>query len=144
MTRSAKYSKFLVSLFCLFFLFLLVVPVLAADGDAQAQKPPTLGNISNQLEKTGGEKGIGLNTGNLQNAYLANQSIGLFINFVVSLIGIVAVFFLIYAGWLWMTASGNEEQVTKAKSVAGNAVIALIIILSAYAIYAAVFYFVVL
>lgn len=40
----------------------------------------------------------------------------------------------LYAGYLWMTASGNEEQVTKAKTLIRNAVIGLIIVLSAYSI----------
>lgn len=52
------------------------------------------------------------------------------------LIGIVLVCLLIYAGYLWMTAGGNEEQITQAKSVIRNAVIGLAIILSAYSIVA--------
>lgn len=50
------------------------------------------------------------------------------------LIGIVLVVIIIYGGYLWMTAGGNEEQIAKAKKVLINAVIGLIIILSAYAI----------
>lgn len=51
-----------------------------------------------------------------------------------TLLGTVAVLLIIYAGFLWMTAGGNEEQVTKAKKLILNATIGLIIILSAYAI----------
>lgn len=40
----------------------------------------------------------------------------------------------VYAGFLWMTAGGNEEQVTKAKDTIRNATIGLIIVLSAYSI----------
>jgi hypothetical protein len=40
----------------------------------------------------------------------------------------------IIAGYQWMTAGGNEEQVAKAKKNISNAVIGLIIILAAYAI----------
>ncbi|MBU1612949.1 hypothetical protein KKC87_00765 [Patescibacteria group bacterium] len=50
------------------------------------------------------------------------------------LVGIVMVVLIIYAGFLWMTAGGNEEQITRAKKMIINAVIGLAIILSAYSI----------
>lgn len=50
------------------------------------------------------------------------------------LLGIVLVVLIMYAGFLWMTAGGNEEQITKAKAMLKNAVIGLVIILSAVAI----------
>ncbi|MCX6779633.1 MAG: hypothetical protein NT034_00415 [Candidatus Magasanikbacteria bacterium] len=52
------------------------------------------------------------------------------------LIGIVLVCLMLYAGYLWMTAGGNEEQIAQAKSIIRNAVIGLAIILSAYSIVA--------
>lgn len=50
------------------------------------------------------------------------------------LLGIVALALIIYAGYLWMTAGGNEEQVATAKKFLLNSAIGLAIILSAYAI----------
>lgn len=50
------------------------------------------------------------------------------------LLGILAVVLIMYGGFLWMTASGNEEQVEKARKVIISAVIGLAIVLSAYAI----------
>ena len=50
------------------------------------------------------------------------------------LLGTVFVVLTIYAGYLWMTAQGNEEQITKAKKLITSAVIGLIIILAAWAI----------
>ena len=50
------------------------------------------------------------------------------------LLGIVAVALMIYAGFLWMTAGGNESQIESAKKFLINTVIGLAIILSAYAI----------
>ncbi len=50
------------------------------------------------------------------------------------LLGIVAVGLIIYGGYLWMTAGGNDEQVGKAKKVLINSVLGLVIIFSAYAI----------
>ncbi|MFH2018824.1 MAG: IPT/TIG domain-containing protein, partial [bacterium] len=50
------------------------------------------------------------------------------------LLGIVAVVLMIYAGFVWMTAGGNDENITKAKKILINATIGLAIILSSYAI----------
>jgi len=53
------------------------------------------------------------------------------------LLSLVGVFFLIlmfYAGYRWMTARENASETTKAKDMIVNAVIGLIVILSAYAI----------
>jgi len=49
-------------------------------------------------------------------------------------LGIVFLLLMIYGGYLWMTARGSEEQVTKAKNLITAAVIGLIIVLAAYAI----------
>jgi heme/copper-type cytochrome/quinol oxidase subunit 2 len=51
-----------------------------------------------------------------------------------SIIGIILLIIMIYAGFLWMTAGGSEEQVKKAKDWIINAIIGLVIILSAYAV----------
>ena len=52
------------------------------------------------------------------------------------LVGIVMVCLMLYAGYLWMTSGGNEEQITQAKGIIRNAAIGLAIMLSAYAIVA--------
>jgi len=41
---------------------------------------------------------------------------------------------MIYAGYLWMLARGNEQEVEKAKNIIIYAVIGLVVVLSAYAI----------
>lgn len=50
------------------------------------------------------------------------------------LVGIVMVIINIYAGFKWMTAGGNEEAIEHSKKLIRNAVIGLIIVLTAYAI----------
>jgi hypothetical protein len=60
--------------------------------------------------------------------------IGLVINIVLSILGILFIFLMVYGGYLWMTAMGNETQSTKAKDLIQAAVIGLIIMLAAYAI----------
>jgi len=58
-------------------------------------------------------------------------------NFIAIILGLVGVIFLaliIYGGFLWMTAAGNEKQVETAKNIISRAAIGLIIIVLAYAI----------
>jgi hypothetical protein len=57
-------------------------------------------------------------------------------------LGILGTIFLIlvlYAGFLWMTAAGNEDSITKAKKLLYQGVVGLAIILSAYGITLLVF-----
>jgi len=53
---------------------------------------------------------------------------------VLSVIGILFICLILYAGFLWMTAGGNEEKVTKAKKLMYQSVIGLLIILTAYVV----------
>jgi len=49
-----------------------------------------------------------------------------------SFIGVLFFILIIYGGFLWMTARGNEEQVKKATDIVIQAAIGLIIVASAY------------
>lgn len=51
---------------------------------------------------------------------------------VMAFLGIITVLLMLYAGFLWMTAGGNDEQIGTAKKIMVAAVIGLAIILSAY------------
>lgn len=62
------------------------------------------------------------------------NTIGNIINVFLSFLGVIALVIVIYAGFLWMTAGGNEDHVDKAKTYMKNAVIGLIIISLAYAL----------
>ena len=61
-------------------------------------------------------------------------TIGIILKGFLSLLGIIFMGYVIYAGQLWMTARGNEEQITKAKAIIRGSIIGIIIIFSAYAI----------
>ncbi|MEK7072916.1 MAG: hypothetical protein AAB974_00565 [Patescibacteria group bacterium] len=56
------------------------------------------------------------------------------INVFMGLLGIIAVVIILYGGFMWMTAAGNEERVDKARKMIVSGIIGLAIILSAYAI----------
>ena len=56
------------------------------------------------------------------------------INIILGFLGIIALVIILYAGFTWMTAAGNEDQVGKAKKMMSAGIIGLIIILSAFGI----------
>lgn len=62
------------------------------------------------------------------------EIIGTLINVFLGLLGIVFLLLVLYAGFLWMTAGGDDKQVDKAKKMLINATVGLVITLSAYAI----------
>ncbi|MBT6253679.1 hypothetical protein HOI83_00380 [Candidatus Uhrbacteria bacterium] len=61
-------------------------------------------------------------------------TIGQLVNIALGLLGIIFFVLLVYAGFLWMTAAGDPDKVTKAKTMITQAVIGIVIILSAFAI----------
>jgi hypothetical protein len=81
-----------------------------------------------KLMKSVGENG-GYSTGMDKSGILlfAARIIGVLLG----LLGIIFLVLILYAGYLWMTAGGDEQKVTKAKELIWRAVIGLIIILSA-------------
>lgn len=56
------------------------------------------------------------------------------INAFLGLLGIVAVMIILYAGFTWMTAGGNEEKISKAKKLLINGFIGIVIIMTSYAL----------
>ena len=56
------------------------------------------------------------------------------VNWVLSLLILIAVIIILYGGFTWMTAGGNEDKVGSAKKTVTAGVIGLVIILAAYAI----------
>jgi hypothetical protein len=56
------------------------------------------------------------------------------IKVVLGLLGIIFVVLLVYAGFQWMTAQGNEEKVEHAKNTIVRAIIGLLIVIAAYSI----------
>ncbi len=62
------------------------------------------------------------------------QNIGTIIKAVLSVTGIVFTALIFYAGYLWMTARGDEGNVEKAKSIIETSIVGLIIALASYGI----------
>ena len=60
--------------------------------------------------------------------------IGTLISIFLGILGIIFLILVLYAGFMWMTAAGNESKVETAKKLLTQAVIGLILILASYAI----------
>lgn len=102
-------------------LFFLSAPLVSADNLSNAFGRP--------LEDVAGPNGAGYRS-DADPAVL----IGKIVQAALSFLGIVFFILMIYGGYLWMLARGNEQQVDKAKNLITAAIVGLIIVLSAYAI----------
>lgn len=56
------------------------------------------------------------------------------ITFVLGLLGLIAVIMILYGGFVWLTAGGNEDKVGSAKKIISAAIVGLIVILLSWAI----------
>lgn len=59
---------------------------------------------------------------------------GTIINGALSLVGLIFLLLMVYAGFLWMTARGDEGQVEKAQNIVRTSMIGIVLVVSAYAI----------
>lgn len=60
--------------------------------------------------------------------------IALIIGVFLGLLGLIMVILILYGGYLWMTARGNESQVEDAQHTIRSAIIGAIVIISSYAL----------
>lgn len=60
--------------------------------------------------------------------------IGIGIQTILAFVGLIFMVLMIYAGYLWMTARGEEEQIKKAQKIITACVVGLILVVSAFAI----------
>ena len=116
-----------------FFLLIWLVAIVMLPQLVLAEGNPALG----KLEAVGSsDKGpytaVGWNS--------VSRIIGAGVGAALSLIGVIFLILMIYAGYNWMTARGEEEKVEKAKDTITRAIIGLIIVVGAYAIWAFIFY----
>ncbi len=81
------------------------------------------------LKATAG--GAGYETGDTETV---DSKIGFIVSSALSFLGVIFLVLMIYGGFLWMTAAGNEQQIGKARTLIAAAVVGLIVVVSAYAI----------
>lgn len=118
-----KYIKFIFSL-------LLAVLIVSSFGYAQFSQAGTQKDINDQLNNAG-QKGWGVVISDSNSLPRIAQYV---ISAFLGLLGIIFLVLIIYAGFNWMTAQGDEEKVTLAKNTLTRAIIGLVIITAAYSI----------
>ena len=101
-----------------------LVSVLSFSQSVGAQS--LRGEITGQLNMAGKQSGLG--------ATDPRETAARIINYALGLVGTLFVVLIVYAGYLWMTAGGEEQQIEKAKSYLKNGVIGLVIVLAAVSI----------
>lgn len=87
----------------------------------------TLEGVSGNVDAIG--KTAGFNT-----AVTVPTLVGSIISILLGLLGLIFLVLVVYAGFLYLTAQGADEQVKKAKSILTKAVIGMAIVISSYAI----------
>jgi len=127
-----KHIKQILILICLVGVLVMPYFVFAANGNGSGVSGPlkTLQNVA------AGQEGRQGAYSNSTGATSFATILGTAVKAVLSLLGIIFIILMIYGGFMWMTASGDDEQVKKALSVIKNAIIGLIIVVGAYAIWA--------
>jgi len=60
--------------------------------------------------------------------------VGVIINAALTLTGLIFLVLMIYAGYLWLTARGEDEPIGKAKKIITSSVIGFVLVASAYSI----------
>lgn len=94
------------------------VQVVRAEG--------SLKNATGNLDKVAGLAGVKEGS--------VDSVAGTVINTALTLVGLIFLVLMVYAGYLWMTAQGESEQIEKSKKIITAAIIGLVIVMSAYAI----------
>jgi len=108
-----------------FMVFVLCLPFFVF---AQVSTEKT--GIMGKLQKVGTEGGFAT----ADETSLA-KNLGLIVNTILSLLGVIFIILIVISGFKWMTASGNEKQVEDARKNITNAIIGLVITVSSYAIW---------
>lgn len=102
---------------------------------AQAQSgPDILFNIKGRLEPIGRKFNQVelLKRGDTQAVLIGR--IAAIIAIGLGFLGLVFIILILYGGWLWMTAGGNEERVKEAQRTIRNAVLGTVVVVASYAL----------
>ncbi len=105
----------------------LSVIILIAPHTLEAQGLKDAFGKKSPLESVAGQAGV-------KDVDSVGKVSGSIINTALSLVGLIFLLLMVYGGYLWMTARGEDDQVQKAQTIIRNAIIGLILVLAAYAI----------
>lgn len=125
MFKNQKISTFSIVLSLLLSSFLFLTPANATTTSAGIK-----GAFSSEGKLGNFAKDIGYN----QEPQTPEYYVGLIINIIFSILGVIAVVLIIFNGFKWMTAGGNETKVKEARGGLTSSILGLLIILASYAI----------
>ncbi|MDP2708803.1 MAG: hypothetical protein Q8O93_02010 [bacterium] len=114
----AKKINFLITGCCL---IIILLPSVSLAANQALDKLNQVGVTAGPYEAVG-EDGLAI-------------AAGIVIQAILAVIGIIFLALMLYAGYNWMTARGEQEKVDKAKDTIQRSIIGLIIIVGAYAIW---------
>jgi TRAP-type C4-dicarboxylate transport system permease small subunit len=117
-----KYCKSAISILMIFY---LLIPMITLAQSSQ-QKTEPLKQLENLQPNTGYE---------VANKYTISEIIGQIVFGFLSLLGVIFIILMLYGGYNWMTSAGDEQKLTNAKDTLRRAIIGLIIIIGADAIW---------
>lgn len=109
-----------------FFLFFLLAVSLVLPVSAQGI------NLGGDLTKKAA-RGAGYDVAGTSETTFS-EILGGVVKGALSFVGVIFLGLMVYAGYLWMTARGQEDQIEKAQKIIRASVIGLIIAVGAYAI----------
>lgn len=112
-------------------LFILLIPALVLADTSDSNTNKAIKNLDDIGSKQGPYE--------LAGDFTLSQIIGTVISVALALIGAIFLALMLYAGYHWMTARGEEEKVEQAKDTINRAVVGLIIVVGAYAIWQFIF-----
>lgn len=107
---------------------ILVLPFFVFGAPDTANKANPANKLKTSMENSG------YNTTGDETALASN--VGYIIGVFLGIMGTIFVIMMVFAGYNWFTAMGDEKKVGKAKDIIWRAIIGLMITLSAWAIWA--------
>jgi predicted membrane protein len=119
-----------------FYFLLLILAAIASPTNAQTPNCEQISslNAASFLQRAACTGGVTSSNSNLGTEASVIELIGGAMTIVFSFLGILFTILLVYAGYLWLTARGNEEQVSRAQSILKNSIIGIIILFAAFVI----------
>lgn len=100
--------------------FVFVLPGVAWAQDTVAQNSRNVGTFASAAGISGGTDLVTI--------------IGRIVQIFLAVLGIILILLIIYGGWIWMSAAGDDAKILKAKKIITNAIIGVIIVASSFAI----------
>ena len=107
-----------------------ITAILVKADDAEPTEPSLQELINKQNSSLAGKQGANYGEPLAGPLILAARIIKIFL----TMLGTLFVVYTVYAGYLYLTAAGEEERITKATGMIKNGVLGIIIILSSWSI----------